>query len=189
MASSQQLVLAFFDNEAAADQAVEALKQWDRANDDIKLGAVGILVKDENGKIKTHKVGKRAAGKGSKTFAVLGALAGALSGGLSLVGGLVGGAILGGIMGAFFHVGLGISQHDLERIERELDNNGAAVGIVAPNVEVAGLTAKLAELGGRPEAHAMTDEAVAQTTAVAEQMETTVEPAPPEPEAEQPAAA
>ena len=112
MASKQKLVLAFFDNEAAADHAVEALKPWDKANDEIKLGAIGVLVKDEKGEIKTDKVGKRAGGKGAKTFAVLGVVAGVLSGGLTVVGGLVGGAVLGGIMGSFFHKGLGISKDD-----------------------------------------------------------------------------
>ena len=53
----KQLVLAVFENEAAADGAVDALKGWDKATSEIKLGAIGVLVKDEKGKIKTHKVG------------------------------------------------------------------------------------------------------------------------------------
>ena len=59
MATKQQLVLAFFDNEPAAEQAVSALKQWDKANEEIKLGAIGILVKDSKGEIKTQKVMQR----------------------------------------------------------------------------------------------------------------------------------
>ena len=141
MSSNQKLVLAFFDHEAAADQAVESLKDWDKANDEIKLGAIGVLVKDDDGKIKTHKVGKRAGGKGAKTFAVLGAVAGVLSGGLTVVGGVVGGAILGGIMGSFFHKGLGISKEDMARISGELDEGKAAVGLVVKNEEAADLSA------------------------------------------------
>ena len=58
---SQQLVLAFFDAEgAAADAAVAALKQWDKATDAIKLGAIGVLVKDEKGNIKTQQDWARA---------------------------------------------------------------------------------------------------------------------------------
>ena len=167
MASNQQLVLAFFDNEAAADQAVNDLKQWDKANDEIKLGAIGVLVKDEKGEIKTHKVGKRATGKGAKSFAVLGVVAGVLSGGLTVVGGLVGGAILGGIMGSFFHKGLGISKEDLARISGELDGGKAALGLVVKTAEVDALKGKLTELGGKPEAFEVTDEAVAQATEVA----------------------
>ena len=81
---SQQLVLAFFDAEAAADAAVAALKQWDKATDAIKLGAIGVLVKDEKGKIKTHKLGSRKTGKGALIFG----LVGLLSGGMTVVGGL-----------------------------------------------------------------------------------------------------
>lgn len=166
--SNQQLVLAFFDNEAVADDVVETLKQWDRANDDIRFGAIGVLVKDEQGKVKTHKVGTRAGKKGAKTFAVLGALAGVLSGGLTIVGGMVGGAVLGGVLGSFFHKGLGLSKDDLARISGELDGGKAAVGMVVKTEEVAALSEVLAGLGGKPEAYAVTDEAVEQAVEGAE---------------------
>jgi len=156
----KQLVLAFFENEAAADQAVDAVKQWDKASKEIKLGAIGVLVKDEKGKIKTHKLGKRKTGGG----AVLGVLAAVLTGGISLLGG----AVAGGILGAFFHKGLGMSKDDLARINTELDGGKAAVGILAKPDEAAGVTAKLAELGGKPETHEVSDEAVEQAKEAAE---------------------
>ena len=159
MAKNKQLVLAFFDNEAAADEAVEEIKQWDKASKDIKLGAIGVLVKDDKGKIKTHKLGKRKTGTG----AVLGALAGVLSGGLTVVGGV----LLGGVIGAFFHKGLGMSKDDLARIEGELDGGRAAVGILAKAEEAAGVADKLAELGGEPETHEVTEEAADQVEAAA----------------------
>jgi uncharacterized membrane protein len=165
---NQQLVLAFFDNEAAADAAVDALKQWDKATEDIKLGAVGVLVKDEKGKIKTHKLGKRAGGKGAKTLAVLGVVAGVLSGGVTVLAGAVGGAVLGGVLGSFFHAGLGLSKEDLARIDKELDGGKAAVGLVVEAAEAEAVSAKLAELGGKPETHEVTDEAVEQSTSAAE---------------------
>lgn len=159
--AKQQLVLAFFDNEAAADKAVGDLKAWDKASKDIKLGAIGVLVKDAKGKVKTQKLGSRQWGIG----AVLGAIAGVLSGGLTILGG----AVVGGILGAFFHKGLGLSKDDLARIDKQLDGGKAAVGVLATDAEVAGVTAKLTELGGKPEAHPVTEEAVAQAaTAVAE---------------------
>ena len=187
MASNQQLVLAFFGDEAAADQAVDALKQWDKASEEIKLGAIGVLVKDEKGEIKTHKVGSRAAGKGAKTLGVLGVVAGVLSGGITIIGGLVGGAILGGIMGSFFHKGLGISKEDLARISTELDGGKAAVGLVVKTEEAAGVSAKLTELGGIVEAFDVTDEAVEQAAAVAEAAPETEEAAAPAEEAAAPA--
>jgi hypothetical protein len=158
--AKKQLVLAFFANEAAADDAVNAIKGWDKASKDVKLGAIGVLVKDDKGKIKTHKLGKRKTGGG----AVLGVLAAVLTGGISLLGG----AVAGGILGAFFHKGLGMSKDDLARINGELDGGKAAVGILAGADEVAGVSAKLAELGGAPETHEVSDEAVEQAEVAAE---------------------
>ena len=99
---AKQMVLAFFANEADADAAVDAIKQWDKASKDVKLGAIGILVKDDKGKIKTHKLGKRKTGTG----AVLFGLAAVLTGGASLLGGVV----FGGIVGSLFRKGLGTVQ-------------------------------------------------------------------------------
>jgi hypothetical protein len=158
---SKQLVLAFFDNEAAADSAVDALKSWDKATDSIKLGAIGILVKDENGKIKQHKLGQRAHGKGAGIGVILGAVAAVLSGGVTLIAGLVGGTALGGVLGAFFHRSLDLSKEDLARIGGELDGGKAAVGVLANPDETAAVTDKLAGLGGKAETHEVTEEAMA----------------------------
>ncbi len=159
--AKKQLVLAFFENEDAADAAVDQIKQWDKASKEVKLGAIGVLAKDDKGKIKTHKEGKRKTGTG----AVLGALAAVLSGGLTLVGGVV----VGGIIGAFFHKGLGISKDDLARFDDELDGGKAAVGILAKADEADGVSAKLAELGGEPETHVVTEEALDQVETAAEE--------------------
>lgn len=156
--AKKQLVLAFFETESAADNAVNELKNWDKASKDVKLGAIGVLVKDDKGKVKTHKLGSRQWGIG----AVLGVIAAVLTGGLSLLGG----ALLGGIAGAFFHKGLGMSKEDLARIDSQLNDGKAAVGVLAAPDEAAGVSAKLAELGGKPETHEVTDEAVEQAAAV-----------------------
>jgi hypothetical protein len=159
--ANKQLVLAFFANEAAADQAVDQIKQWDKADKDIKLGAIGVLVKDDKGKVKTHKLGKRKTGTG----VVLGVLAAILSGGVTLLGGIIG----GGIVGAFFHKGLGMSKDDLARIGGELDGGKAAVGILTSADEAAAVSAKLSELGGVAETHEVTEEAIDQAAAAAEE--------------------
>jgi hypothetical protein len=158
--AKKQLVLAFFANEAAADSAVKNIKEWDKASKDVKLGAIGVLVKDDKGKVKTQKLGQKKTG----TFAVLGALAGVLSGGVTVLGG----AVVGGILGAFFHKGLGMSKDDLARIEKELDGGKAAVGILAQSDEAASVSAKLAELGGKPETHEVTEEALDQAQTATE---------------------
>ena len=159
--AKKQLILAFFENEDAADGAVDEIKQWDKASKDVKLGAIGVLVKDDEGKIKTHKLGKRRTGTG----AVLGVLAGILSGGLTVLGG----AVVGGIIGAFFHKGLGMSKEDLARIDDDLDGGRAAVGILAKADEADDVSAKLAELGGEPETHEVTEEALEQAETATEE--------------------
>jgi len=40
---NDRLVVAYYVNAAAAEAAAEDLKDWDKANDDIKLGAIGII--------------------------------------------------------------------------------------------------------------------------------------------------
>ena len=159
--AKKQLVLAFFDVEDEADRAVDHLKQWDKASKEIKLGAIGVLVKDDKGKIKTHKLGSRKTGTG----AVLFALVGVLSGGITVVGG----AVIGAIFGSLFHKGLGMSKEDLARIGGELDGGKAAVAVLAEPQEAAAISAKLAELGGRPETHEVSAEVVQEAeTAAAE---------------------
>ncbi len=148
----KQLVLALFADEAAADQAVAEMKDWGKASDEVKLGAIGVLVKDDKGKIKTHKVGSRK----TKGGAVLFGLVGLLSGGITVLGGLVGGAILGSL----FHKGLNISKEELAQLDAELDGGKAAVGLMVDDEEAELVKAELIALGGAPETYELSDEAV-----------------------------
>ena len=159
--AKQQLVLAFFASEDAADQAVKQIKDWDKASKEIKLGSIGVLAKDDKGKVKTDKVGARH----TTTGAAAGVLAAVLSGGVSLVGGVV----LGSLLGAFVHKGLGMSKEDLARIEGELDGGRAAVAVLAKPDEASAVSAKLAELGGTVETHEVTEEALEQAVAATEE--------------------
>jgi uncharacterized membrane protein len=138
--SKNQLVLVYFGNEAAADEAVNAVKEWDKATKEIKLGAIGILAKDDKGKVKTNKVGKRNTGIG----AILGVIAAVLSGGITLLGGVIGGSVIG----ALFHKGLGISKDEMATIDEHLNNGMAAVGVLVKPEEAESVTAKLTQLGG-----------------------------------------
>lgn len=159
--AKKQLVLAFFTDEMAADTAVIEMKQWDKASKEIKLGSIAILVKDDNGKIKTHKLGARH----TKTGVLGGVLAAILSGGVTLLAGVV----VGGVTGGFFRKGLGLSKEDLERIGGELDNGRAAVCILAATDEAEAVSAKLTELGGEAETHVVTEEAVEEAATAVEE--------------------
>ena len=45
---------------------VESLKAWDKADDDVKLHAIGVLVLDDNGKVKAHKLGRAQRRQGCR---------------------------------------------------------------------------------------------------------------------------
>jgi hypothetical protein len=152
------LVLALFPSELAADTAVASLKSWDRLTDDVKLGAIGVLVADRHGRIKEHKLGARATKKGAGIGLVLAVLAPA-----TLLAGLIG----GGTLGRFYHKGLGLTSEDRHRIGDQLAGGHAAVGVLVSEGESAAVAARLVELGGTSEIHDVSDEALVAVQAAA----------------------
>jgi uncharacterized membrane protein len=153
--ANRKLVLAIFENEAAADAAVQPLRDWEKADYD---NAIGVLVLDEEGKIKTHKLGERSVGEG----AGIGLL-------LALVTpvGWIAGALGGGVLGALHRKGLGITAEDRERLAAELTGGKAALGVLAPEFQATEIAAKLASLGGTPEVHTVSEEAAAEADQMA----------------------
>src|SRR5215204_1413425 len=136
MANDQtQLIIAYFDSADAADKAAKELKSWDKANDDIKLGAIGTMHQTDSGKIKTKKYGPRNTGSGAKIGLLLGVLAAVLPA-VALAGAVVGGTVGGGILGSFSKKGLGLTDDDLARIKTQLTNGKAALAVLATPAEV-----------------------------------------------------
>ena len=167
--SDKQVVLAIFNDEAAADAAVESLKAWDKADDDIKANAIGVLVLDDDGKLKTRKLGRRSTGKGAGIGLVLAIIAPP-----TLVAGVIG----GGVLGALHKKGLGLKDEDRDRIAAQLTDGKAAVGVLAANVEASAISAKLTELGGTAEVLTVSEEAVAEADEVAPAVEAAESAAP-----------
>ena len=130
----------------------------DKASSDVKLSAIGVLVLDEDGAVKTRKMGSRSGMKGAGIGLVLAVVAPP-----TLLAGVVG----GGILGHFHHKGLGLTVEDRERIGAELTGGKAAVGVLATAEEAGAISGKLAELGGTVEAHDVTDEALEAVAAAA----------------------
>ena len=159
--AKKQVVLAYFADEAAADEAVESLKAWDEMDPQVKLNAIGVLVLDESGKVKAQKLGRRTVGKG----AGIGLL-------LALITPLGWGVVIGGAaLGALHHKGLGIKAEDRERIAAELAGGKAAIGVLVEDFEAPAVTEKLGDLGGTVETVQMTDEAIAEADAAAPAIE------------------
>ena len=158
---NRHVIIAFFPGAEKADMAVNQLKAWDKANDAIKLGGIGILVWDK-GKVKTRKVGRRAGGTGAKWGLVLGAVTGILSGGATLIGSAVTGAAGGAVLGSLFHKSLGLTDEDKARLEKHLKEGGAAAVVMADGDEVAPTKTELASLGGDVEDYLVPDDTIDQ---------------------------
>jgi uncharacterized membrane protein len=150
--SEKNVVLAIFSDEPAADAAVASLKEWDKADDRVKLSAIGVLVLDDDGYVKVHKMGSRSTLKGGGIGLVLAVLAPPVG----VAAGVGGGALLG----ALHHKGLGLTPEDKERISGKLFDGKAAVGVLASAAEAKLIREKMTELGGEPEVHAVSDAAL-----------------------------
>jgi uncharacterized membrane protein len=145
--SDRQLILAVFPDELAADNAAVGLKDSGIASGD----AIGILALDSHGKLKTDKVGTRSTGKGAAIGGVL-----TLMGPVGLGVGLAGGAAVG----ALHHKNLGLSDADKARLTTELTAGKAAVGVLAHFDTAPAIADELNQLGGAPESHELSDEAL-----------------------------
>jgi hypothetical protein len=145
--ANRQLVLAVFADEVAADSAAVALKASGIADGD----AVGILVLDADGKLKQDKVGAHSTGKGA-----------AIGGVIAILGpALLGPAVLGGAaVGALHHKNLGLSDAEKARLAVQLTAGKAAVGVMAHFDTAPAIAERLTQLGGTPERHELTDEAL-----------------------------
>jgi len=159
---NEHLVTAVFDSKDKAAEAAQALKDWDKANEDIKLGAISVLTKNEKGKIETTNYSSRQTGKGAKIGVIAGAITALLSGGLTLLGGVIGGAALGALGGSLRKQGLGLSEDDLKALAAELDAGHAALLVMCDDSEVEATTAELTTLGGKTQSKPVSDEAVQQ---------------------------
>jgi uncharacterized membrane protein len=144
--ADKRLVISIFDTEADADAAADALRRIGAVVDD----AVGILVLDEHGELKTHKIGPTSGGKGAAVGAVLGLL-----GPIGLGVGVAGGALLGHL----HHKSLGLEDADRDRLGVALRGGKAAVGVLADPDELVAIESVFLDRGGETNAHAF-DEAV-----------------------------
>ena len=145
--ANRQLVLAVFPDELAADSAAVALKDSGIADGD----AIGILALDADGKLKQDKVGAHSTGKGAAIGGVIGVFTAAF----------LGPAVLGGMaVGALHHKNLGLSDADKARLTNELQAGKAAVGVMSHSDTASAIADRLTQLGGAPERHEVTDEAL-----------------------------
>jgi uncharacterized membrane protein len=166
-AKANHVVISYFSGKDQAATVADEIKEWDKANDAIKLGGIGILTW-KDGKVKTHKLSRVRAGTGAKWGSALGAAAGILSGGVTLIGGAVAGAAVGVVGGKLFHQSLGLSDEDKARLEQRLSNGGAALVVIAAEDEVQATKDELAALGGEVENYQVPEATMAQVAGATE---------------------
>ena len=178
---NRNLIVAYFDTADAADAVAVKLKLWDKDHKEIKLGGMGIITM-EDGKLKTDKVGARAAGTGAKWGTILGAAgglaAGLLTGGIGLIPGAIAGLGLGTGTGALFHKRVGLSDADKARLMKHFQDGGAALAVMVDDFEVEPTKAEIAELGGDVENYRVPEEVmreVAETHEAIEEAQAKVE--------------
>jgi uncharacterized membrane protein len=158
-------VWAVFNSKDAAEEAAKSLKSWDKADKEIKLGAIGVVYLDDKGKLKTKKMGPRKTGKGATIGAVLGGLV-ALFAPATLIGGAVAGGLAGGALGIFSKKGLGLSDAQEADIKANLDAGKGLLIVLADDNEVGPTEDYLKSLGGVTDS-AQADEAAIDETDVA----------------------
>jgi uncharacterized membrane protein len=139
--ADKRLIISIFDAEADADEAAAALRHTGAVVDD----AIGILVLDKHGKLKTHKVGASSGGKGAAAGAVVGLIGGPLGLGVSMAG--------GALLGKLHHKDIGLDDAQRDRLAAALRDGKAAVGVLADPDEVIAVESLLVGRGGETDAH------------------------------------
>jgi outer membrane lipoprotein SlyB len=169
---NDNVVIAFFADQAAAESAIEGIKNWDRINDHFELGAIGTIFK-EGDKIKT-KVGRKT-GKGAKVGAVVGVIAAVLTGGASLIVTAVGAGAVGGALGHFFKKSTGLTKEEIADIGQQLDAGRVAVVVQCDDFEIPMVTEYMEGSKGTVRTYKVTDEALIQAASTPEVMDAVAE--------------
>lgn len=141
---NEHVVMAFFASRDAAEGAAKNLRDWDDVNKEVRLGAIGIIYK-QDGEIKTKA--PRRVGHGIAVGAVVGVVAAAL-GPAALLGAAVGGGTLGGVVGAFIKQSVNLDEDVVQEIGDHLDAGKAALVVALDEFEMMPTAEQLAGAGG-----------------------------------------
>jgi hypothetical protein len=157
MDKNDNVVVAVFEDRAAAEAAIDRIKKWDKSADDIKLGAIGLLYK-EGDKVKSSI--NHQGGRGLKVGAVVGVIAGVLTGGVGLIGGAAAGGLMGGALGSFFAKSLNLNEAECNALGMELELGKAAVVVTLDEYEIVSTRNHLEHAGGVAKVYIVPSDAV-----------------------------
>ncbi len=162
------LVLAYYADADAAEAAAKNLKEWDKEDDGVKLGAIGVVTLDEKtGHLRVDEIGQRNAKTGALWGTAIGAGLGLITGGIGVIPGMLLGAAIGGGAGSLDHKSLGMSDSDAATLTKNLQEGGAALGIMCDDFEVEPTRARMILEGGTVAYFSVPDEMAVAITAAA----------------------
>jgi uncharacterized membrane protein len=159
---NEHIVVAFFASREAAETAIDALKDWDHSNKEVKLGAAGLVFKEE-GEVKV--VAPRRTGRGMAVGAMLGVFA-AVLGPVGLIGGVLAGGAMGGAIGVLLKKSVDLDEAALQEMDAQLDGGKVGVVVAVEESEMAPTAAQLANAGGAVQQFTVPAEALSEVAQV-----------------------
>ncbi len=135
---NSQIVVAAFNDESTADQAMQALKAASKEQDFVR--------RDENNKIHIKETGDIGGGKGAVLGGIAGGIVGLIAGPLAIVTSAIGGALVGGLVAKFWDTG--IKNETLQSLGNALQPGTSAIVAVLGNQKVSQLRAMMEQVGG-----------------------------------------
>jgi uncharacterized membrane protein len=139
-----QIIIAAFQEEEAADQALKALKEAKREKL-ISIDNAAVIRKDDDGKLHIKETADMGGGKGAGVGALVGGAIGLLAGPLGVAAGSALGAAVGGITAKLYDGGF--KDDRLRQIGTSLEPGTSAIIAVIEHRWVAELERELAEEG------------------------------------------
>jgi uncharacterized membrane protein len=138
-----QLVVAAFDDEKSAKEALKALKQAQREKL-IQIDSAAVLRKDQHGKLHIKETADMGGGKGAALGGVAGAAIGAIAG-AALVVPMAVGALIGGLSAKLRDSGF--SDERLQKLGEGLTPGSSAIVAVVEHRWVVEVEVAMAEAG------------------------------------------
>lgn len=139
-----QIIVAAFQEEDAADQALKALKEAKREKL-ISIDNAAVIKKDDDGKLHIKETADMGGGKGAGVGALVGGAIGLLGGPLGVAAGSALGAAVGGVTAKLYDGGF--KDDRLRQIGTSLQPGTSAIVAVIEHRWVAELEKDLAEEG------------------------------------------
>jgi uncharacterized membrane protein len=144
-----ELVIAVFENEQAASQALETLNRLHKEQL-VEIGDAAVVRRDAHDKVHIHQTMDVTGGRGAAVGGVLGAVLGLIAGPPGIVVGGAVGAIVGGAAARV--IDTGIPDRRLRELGATLSPGTSAIVAILEHTWVAEVKDRLAQAGGTVEA-------------------------------------